>query len=51
MLISSDIEVTDNWFQPAIDLLNSSDDIACVQPKVMSYDRRNEFEYAGGAGG
>ena len=51
VLISSDIEVTENWFQPAIDLLNSSDDIACVQPKIMSFDRRKEFEYAGAAGG
>ncbi|MFT4753112.1 MAG: GT2 family glycosyltransferase [Salibacteraceae bacterium] len=51
VLVSSDIEVSPNWFQPAIDLLNSSDDIACVQPKVMSYDRRKEFEYAGAAGG
>jgi GT2 family glycosyltransferase len=51
VLISSDIEVSEGWFQPAIDLLNSSDDIACVQPKIMSYDRRGEFEYAGAAGG
>lgn len=51
VLISSDIEVTENWFQPAIDLLNSADDIAAVQPKIMSFDRRNEFEYAGAAGG
>lgn len=51
VLISSDIEVTENWFDSAIDLLNSSDDIAAVQPKVMSFDRRKEFEYAGAAGG
>jgi GT2 family glycosyltransferase len=51
VLVSSDIEVTNNWFQPAIDLLNSSDDIAAVQPKIMSFDRRKEFEYAGAAGG
>lgn len=51
VLVSSDIEVTENWFEPAIELLNSSDDIAAVQPKVMSFDRRNEFEYAGAAGG
>lgn len=51
VLVSSDIEVTENWFQPAIDLLNSSDDIAAVQPKIMSYDKRDEFEYAGAAGG
>jgi hypothetical protein len=51
VLISSDIEVSPGWFQPAIDLLNSSAEIACVQPKIMSFDRRNEFEYAGAAGG
>lgn len=51
VLISSDIEVTENWFQPAIDLLNSSDDIAAVQPKIMSFDERTKFEYAGAAGG
>lgn len=51
VLVSSDIEVTENWFEPAIELLNSSDDIAVVQPKVMSFDRRDEFEYAGAAGG
>ncbi len=51
VLISSDIEVSEGWFEPAIELLNSSDDIAAVQPKIMSYDRRDEFEYAGAAGG
>lgn len=51
VLISSDIEVTDGWLEPAIKLLDSSDEIAVVQPKIMSFDRRNEFEYAGAAGG
>lgn len=51
VLISSDIEVTPNYFQPAIDLLNASDDIAVVQPKVMSFDQRDKFEHAGAGGG
>lgn len=51
VLISSDIEVTPGWLEPAMNLLNSSDKIACVQPKVMSYHNRNEFEYAGAGGG
>lgn len=51
VLVSSDIEVTPNWFQPAIDLLNASDDIAVVQPKVMSFSERDKFEHAGAAGG
>ena len=51
VLISSDIEVTEGWLEPSIDLLKSDENIAAVQPKVMSYDRRKEFEYAGAAGG
>lgn len=51
VLISSDIEVAPGWFDHAVDLLNSDESIAAVQPKIKSYDRRNEFEYAGAAGG
>ncbi len=51
VLISSDIEVENGWFDQAVDLLNSADDIAAVQPKIKSYDKRDEFEYAGAAGG
>lgn len=51
VLISSDIEVTPGWLEAGLELLESSDTIAAVQPKVMSYDRRDEFEYAGAAGG
>lgn len=50
-LISSDIEVTPNFVEPMIELMDSDKDIAAVQPKIMSFDRRDEFEYAGGAGG
>lgn len=51
VLISSDIEVTPGWLEPALTLLESDDKIAAVQPKIKSYDRRDEFEYAGAAGG
>lgn len=50
-LISSDIEVSPNWIEPILSLLDSDSEIAACQPKIMSFDRRNEFEYAGGAGG
>lgn len=50
-LISSDIEVTPNFTQPILELLESDDQIAACQPKIMSWDRRLEFEYAGAAGG
>ena len=51
VLISSDIEVTKGWLEAGLEVLESADDIAAVQPKVKSYDRRDEFEYAGAAGG
>lgn len=51
VLLNSDIEVTDNWLKPVIDLMESDPAIAACQPKILSYTQRNEFEYAGAAGG
>ncbi len=51
VLLNSDIEVTPNWIQPVIDLMESDTDIAVCQPKIRSYFNREEFEYAGAAGG
>jgi hypothetical protein len=51
ILLNSDIEVTTNWIQPVIDLLESDDSIAACQPKIRSYDEPQKFEYAGAAGG
>ncbi len=51
VLISSDIEVTPGWLEAGLELLDSAEDIAAVQPKVKSFDQRDEFEYAGAAGG
>ncbi len=51
ILLSCDVEVTENWLQPIIDLFESDNSIAAVQPKVLSYDKRGHFEYAGASGG
>jgi len=51
ILLNSDIEVTENWIQPLIGLLESSPEIAVTMPKLLSYYKRNYFEYAGAAGG
>ena len=50
-LLSSDIEVSKNWTEPILELMESDSEIAACQPKIMSFDKRKEFEYAGGAGG
>jgi GT2 family glycosyltransferase len=51
VLLNSDVEVTQNWLEPVIELFRSDSTIAAIQPKVLSYKKRNEFEYAGAAGG
>jgi GT2 family glycosyltransferase len=51
VLLNSDVEVTPNWIEPSIQLLESSTNIAAVQPKILSYNNRSSFEYAGAAGG
>ncbi|MFK8046243.1 MAG: glycosyltransferase family 2 protein [Crocinitomicaceae bacterium] len=51
VLLNSDIEVTENWLQPCVDLLESDSNIAAVQPKILSYKNKDLFEHAGAAGG
>jgi GT2 family glycosyltransferase len=50
-LISSDIEVSENWCAPIVNYMDAHPNVAACGPKIMSYDRRDEFEYAGAAGG
>ena len=51
VLLNSDIEVTPNWIEPVIKLMESDKTIAACQPKLRSYHEREKFEYAGAAGG
>jgi len=51
ILLNSDIEVTPGWIEPCIARLESDPRIAALQPKIRSYNQKNQFEYAGAAGG
>ncbi len=51
ILLNSDIEVTGNWIQPVIRMMESDPEIAACQPKIRSYLEPKKFEYAGAAGG
>lgn len=51
VLLNSDVEVTPGWLSPLIRLLDENPAIAAVQPKILAYNERNKFEYAGAAGG
>ncbi|MGE8511648.1 MAG: glycosyltransferase family 2 protein [Chryseobacterium culicis] len=50
-LLNSDVEVTENWTAPVLELLENNSSISAIQPKVLSYHNRNYFEFAGAAGG
>ncbi len=51
VLLNSDVEVTPNWIEPIIELMEGDAIIAACQPKLLSYSNRNMFEYAGASGG
>lgn len=51
ILLNSDIEVTENWIQPVIELMESDPMIAACQPTIRSFSHPEKFEYAGAAGG
>ncbi len=51
IILNSDIEVTPDWISPVIDLMESDSNIGACQPKIRSFHNREEFEYAGAAGG
>jgi GT2 family glycosyltransferase len=51
VLLNSDIEVTGDWIQPLISHMDNNPDVASSQPKILSYKRKDYFEYAGAAGG
>ena len=50
-LVNSDIEVTDNWIEPIISLMEKNDLISACQPKILNYNNKDKFEYAGASGG
>ncbi|NOT50546.1 MAG: glycosyltransferase family 2 protein [Chitinophagaceae bacterium] len=51
VLLNSDVEVTPGWLQPQVDLLEKNKTIAACQPKILSFNNKKMFEYAGAAGG
>ncbi len=51
VLLNSDVEVTPNWVEPIIELMESHQQIAACQPKILSYSNKHMFEYAGASGG
>ena len=51
VLLNDDVEVTPGWIEPVIAQMERNPQTAVCQPKLLMYDQRDTFEYAGGAGG
>ncbi len=51
ILVNSDVKVAKNWIEPCIKKFEADENIAAIQPKILSYNKPGHFEYAGAAGG
>jgi len=51
VLLNSDVEVSAKWLETALDYLDSHQDVAALQPKLLDYNNKTTFEYAGASGG
>ena len=51
VLLNNDVEVHPDWLGPLVEMMESDPQVAAVQPKLLSFQQRDHFEYAGAAGG
>lgn len=50
-LINSDVEVTQDWLPPVLDVFKRNENTAIIQPKLLDFKDKSKFEYAGAGGG
>lgn len=51
VLLNSDVEVTEHWLAPLATYMDIHPEVAACQPKIRSWRQKDQFEYAGAAGG
>jgi len=51
VLLNSDVEVTEGWINPIINLMDENKSVGICQPKIKSFHQHSHFEYAGASGG
>jgi len=51
IFLNNDVEVESEWLIPIKDAFRSDHRLGAAQPKIMSFYEREQFEYAGAAGG
>lgn len=51
VILNSDVEVTPGWMTPVLDAMRADPSMAIAQPKILAWQEKDRFEYAGAAGG
>lgn len=50
-LLNSDVEVSPGWLEPLVETMDKRPELASVQPKILAWNQKDHFEYAGASGG
>jgi len=50
-LLNSDVLVDSAWLDPIIAYMSEHKDVVAMQPKILSLEHKDKFEYAGASGG
>lgn len=51
VLLNSDVETPSGWLEPMVEYMDSHSEVGAAQPKLLSYENKEYFEYAGASGG
>ena len=51
LFLNNDVEVAQNFLKEMHTAMDSDEDVGLVQPKLLSIQKKNHFDYSGGAGG
>jgi len=51
VLLNNDVEVSPNWLTPLVSAMEADNTLAACQPKLLDYNQKTMFEYAGASGG
>ncbi len=51
LLLNSDIEVSEGWLEPMLELMEKDPTVGACTPRIRDFKNRSYFEYAGAAGG
>lgn len=51
VLLNSDIEVSENWLDILTTEMDKDTNLGACQPKILAYNDKTSFEYAGASGG